>query len=162
MLVGSKSGKTILECWQCQILMREVDEHHFTCMLANRLPCNGDFKTFISKHQLEDLVGHTTSLGTIFPFCDRICLRRTEARGKCINFHVDEPCIKQVMEIFLNGSSDFVGGLPVFATQDIGFVAPSRMEAGSYTIRNRGLLHGVTALAQGVRYSLILLRLDTK
>jgi predicted 2-oxoglutarate/Fe(II)-dependent dioxygenase YbiX len=58
------------------------------------------------------------------------------------------------MQIPLNNDTDYIGGRLVYAT-DNGFVIPSR-PAGSATIHTNQIVHGVSTLTIGVRYSLFL------
>jgi hypothetical protein len=54
--------------------------------------------------------------------------------------------------VALNGDDEYSGGRLVFATA-AGFEVPTRA-AGSATIHTHGVVHGVTSLTSGVRYSL--------
>jgi len=61
------------------------------------------------------------------------------------------------MQIVLN--EDYRGGQVIFATkEEEGFICPVR-KIGLGTIHDDSLVHGVTPLEQGVRYSLFLLTL---
>ena len=74
--------------------------------------------------------------------------------GQCVPFHTDYSA--RTMQIALNEEGVCDGGLLVLATLPDGkFVVPSR-RAGTFTIHTRGVVHGVTALRSGVRYSLFL------
>jgi hypothetical protein len=88
-----------------------------------------------------------------------IKLRRVEAKcgvgrygsfSPVVPFHTDFS--HRTMQIPMNDS--FEGGDLVFATKD-GFVVPLR-PAGSASIHTSQLVHGVTALENGTRYSLFL------
>ena len=82
-----------------------------------------------------------------------IRLRRVEARGHCIPFHVDVS--RKTMQVAPNSESDYVGGRLAFVTA-AGVKCPAR-SMGSATIHNREIVHGVTELCAGKRYSLFLL-----
>ena len=78
----------------------------------------------------------------------RLCL------GQCVPFHTDYSA--RTMQVALNEEDTCDGGNLVLATLPGGkFVVPSR-RAGTFTIHTRGVVHGVTALRSGVRYSLFL------
>ena len=81
----------------------------------------------------------------------RVKLRRCAAHGRCIPFHLDDTT-QQVMQVPLNGDDTYVGGRLVFASPQ-GTCVPVR-PAGSATLHNCKIVHGVTALQTGVRYSL--------
>ena len=60
------------------------------------------------------------------------------------------------MQVVLNDESEYDGGRLVFAT-DEGLVCPSR-KAGSATLHDNTIAHGVSLHTRGVRYSLFLLQ----
>ena len=82
---------------------------------------------------------------------DEIVLRRSAAVGQCINFHTDVN--HKTLQLCLN--DDFDGGDLVFAADDK-FVKPRR-PAGSYTVHNDRVAHGVSTLERGARYALFFL-----
>ncbi|KAH8051641.1 hypothetical protein JL721_11082 [Aureococcus anophagefferens] len=82
---------------------------------------------------------------------DEIVLRRSAAVGQCINFHTDVN--HKTFQLCLNDNFD--GGDLVFAADDK-LVKPRR-PAGSYTVHNDRVAHGVSTLERGVRYALFLL-----
>ena len=82
-----------------------------------------------------------------------IRLRRVEASGHCVPFHVDLSC--RTMQVALNDEHEYAGGRLVYVTHT-GFECPPR-PAGSATIHGHRIVHGVTELHEGVRYSLFLL-----
>ena len=57
------------------------------------------------------------------------------------------------MQIALNNDTEYKGGKITFINNDNTFFQPTR-NAGSYTIHNSGIVHGVSKLDNGVRYSL--------
>merc|ERR1711972_352426 len=120
----------------------------------------GDLKLDLSTQMLCDVVGGDTfsKLQALFPgTCDTIKLRRCSAHGECINFHTDDEHngAKLTMQIPLNGDDAYVGGRLVYATTR-GFVEPWR-PAGSVTIHNNQIVHGVSNMMEGVRYGLFFL-----
>jgi hypothetical protein len=82
-------------------------------------------------------------------------LRRVQAEGLCIRFHQDHPSQRATMQIPLNGDDEYDGGKLVFLTGE-GMVVPRR-PAGSYTLHEHSIVHGVTQMTRGVRYGLFLL-----
>ena len=83
---------------------------------------------------------------------DTIRLRRVTACGACIPFHSDFS--RRTMQIPLNNEAEYTGGRLVFATAK-GFVQCQR-QAGTATIHTHHIVHGVTTMTSGVRYSLFL------
>jgi predicted 2-oxoglutarate/Fe(II)-dependent dioxygenase YbiX len=61
--------------------------------------------------------------------------------------------------VALNDESEYEGGRLVYAT-DEGLVCPSR-RAGSATLHNSFIAHGVSLHTRGVRYSLFFLQVPT-
>lgn len=84
---------------------------------------------------------------------DSIILRRVEACGKCIGFHTDVS--KRVLQVTLNSDQEYSGGRLVFITTK-GLEVPAR-SAGSATLHDNKVVHGVTQHERGTRYSLFLL-----
>jgi len=117
-----------------------------------------DYKRTISVGELTTLIG-IEALERISTFMDndfnRIVLRRCCAEGLCINFHLDHSL--KTMQIALNDDTEYVGGRLVFATNDGALYVPRR-PAGSVTIHNNTVVHGVSTLRTGVRYGLFLLK----
>jgi hypothetical protein len=124
-----------------------------------------DFKLPLSRETLVDLVGHgrVVRLEHLFKKfgCDAytVTVRRVAAaedggEGKCINFHTD--VTPRTMQVPLNAESEYEGGRLVFVTEE-GLVWPSR-SAGSATLHDSSIAHGVGLHARGVRYSLFFLQ----
>ena len=149
--------------------------HAARCTLMRVLDveaCNGpaanealvDVKIDLSTAQLERLVGvdEVGQLAGLFaePF-NQIKLRRTMSRGvptgqgQCIPFHLDHA--ERTMQIPLNNPSDYEGGQLVFAMTD-GQLKRFPRIAGTATVHDDGVVHGVSELRRGVRYALFLLR----
>ncbi len=82
-------------------------------------------------------------------------LRRVVADGTnpCIPFHTDV-CSARTMQIPLNDDSEYYGGRLVLVTEQ-GMGVPPR-KPGSATIHTAGVVHGVTRLRGGTRYSFFL------
>ncbi len=70
---------------------------------------------------------------------------------KCINFHVDGKEACKTVQIPLNDPAQYKGGKLVFFIDDKIVVPPRTL--GSLTRHRRAVLHGVTAVQQGVRNS---------
>lgn len=95
-----------------------------------------------------------------------IRLRRVEARGDaatCVAFHTDYTnalVSLRTMQVPLNEPSEYDGGELVWAV-DGALEVPSRA-SGSATLHSASVVHGVTAMARGQRYSLFLLELPDR
>jgi len=72
-----------------------------------------------------------------------------------VNFHTD--CAIKTLQAPLNGDNEYEGGKLVYATAGAGLQYPPR-PAGSATLHDNTIAHGVTALTSGVRYGLFLLQ----
>lgn len=81
---------------------------------------------------------------------DRIKLRRVEARGEFISFHLDHS--QKTMQVPLNDEDEYCGGRLAYLTSR-GLQIPARPR-GSATIHDNAIVHGVTQMKSGVRYSL--------
>ena len=81
----------------------------------------------------------------------KIVLRRTSCVDGCINFHCDNGS-KHTVQITLNCDTEYKGGRIVFYTKN-GFSIHKR-PAGFLTSHDWNILHGVTKIHSGVRYSL--------
>ncbi|KNC78501.1 hypothetical protein SARC_09075 [Sphaeroforma arctica JP610] len=83
-----------------------------------------------------------------------IKLRRVQANGQCIPFHMDHS--RRTLQVLLNrDGADYIGGNIVYTTQ-AGFKTPVRV-AGSATVHDNTIPHGVTQMREDVRYSLFFL-----
>jgi len=145
----SVTNKLALQVEQRELLMKILDE---------QCGDNKDFKLNISHADFSGLLGAETvrSLAEIFPGGDynEIKLRRCCDYGKCINFHTDYAL--HTMQIPLNDDDEYSGGRLVYLNSD-GLHVPPR-PAGSVTIHDNTIVHGVTLLEKGVRYGLFLLK----
>lgn len=117
-----------------------------------------DFKLDLTVEDLQEVLGNETMthLASLFgePF-DQIKIRRvTASSGARIDFHTDHN--RRTMQVALNGDDEYVGGRLVYATQS-GLQEPLR-PAGSATIHDHTIPHGVTPLVSGVRYGLFFLQ----
>ena len=82
-----------------------------------------------------------------------IVVRRCVKRGQLIPFHTDHS--KRTLQVALNGDDEYKGGRLVFATAS-GLRTPRRA-AGTATLHDCTVAHGVTALLSGARYGFFLL-----
>jgi len=113
--------------------------------------------------ELEDMVGKeaVASLVAIFDGrVDQVKIRRVEASGErhVINFHTDFSL--RTMQVALNGEEGYDGGRLVYATEK-GIMQPPR-PAGSATIHDNSIPHGVSEMVRGTRYGLFFLMIDPK
>ena len=81
-----------------------------------------------------------------------IALRRTQKTKGCIPFHCDGGYATKTVQVCLNSDTEYEGGRLLFFAQGKCF-CPKR-EKGFVSIHNRDILHAVTSLKSGTRYSL--------
>jgi small ubiquitin-related modifier len=116
-----------------------------------------DFKKPLTRREASSRLGAKVyaSLEALFRShggrVDKIVLRRSAAVGQCIKFHTDVD--HKTFQLCLN--DDFDGGDLVFAADDK-LVKPRR-PAGSFTVHNDRIAHGVSTLERGARYALFFL-----
>ena len=82
----------------------------------------------------------------------RIALRRTAAGDGCIPFHCDGGYATRTIQLCLTSDTEYEGGRLVFYAQGKCHV-PER-KAGFVSIHDRDILHAVSRVTSGVRYSL--------
>ena len=117
-----------------------------------------DFNELLTRREASSRLGakFCASLEALFAAhggrVDAVALRRSAAVGQCIRFHADENLM--TLQVCLN--DDFDGGDLVYLADDCALVKPRR-PAGSYTVHNDRVVHGVSTLVRGVRYALLLL-----
>jgi hypothetical protein len=89
------------------------------------------------------------------PSCCKVWLRRTEAApGQVVAFHRDVS--RRTLQVPLSDPAEYDGGRLVFATATGDLLATPRT-AGSATLHDCSVVHGVTELTRGTRYALFLL-----
>jgi hypothetical protein len=116
-----------------------------------------DLQIPISREQLLDFVGDlcVQELDGLFgKKCEDMVLRRCDKKDHCIDFHVDYA--HKTMQVTLVDEAEYDGGRLVFVSKEGKLEQPTR-EAGSATLHDGGVIHGVTALRGGVRYGLLVL-----
>lgn len=159
---------------QCVALIEHI-EQHYASALAAELPAN-DLKISISLRELDALIGSAAaasimdlgllvakqSLSASRQLLDeaseptlRLSLRRRCAEvgnaGARIGFHRDVP--RAVVNIALNGSDCYLGGRLLLAVD--GCVLGPERSAGCATALDNAVVHGVSCLTAGVRYTLL-------
>ena len=85
---------------------------------------------------------------------NEILIRRCSAHGKFINFHTDVSL--KTMQLAVNGDDEYFGGRLIYLSKDK-LEAPAR-PAGTITIHNNKIVHGVSILESGTRYGLFFLK----
>lgn len=136
----------------------------FFDVLSNRM--DADFRLEISFQELDDLLGQSCS-ASILEACNllavssgaarlpRIVLRRTMSTAgdeeRCIALHRDYALV--TLNVALNADSEYSGGRLLIVTSEssMTFERP----VGHGIIMDSNIVHGVTALLDGVRYSLV-------
>jgi hypothetical protein len=120
-----------------------------------------DFKLRLEMSELRELVddrsGEVDRLIELLgqPSCCKVWLRRTEAASdQVIAFHRDVS--RRTLQVPLNDPAEYDGGRLVFATATGELLATPRT-AGSATLHDCSVVHGVTELTRGMRYALFLL-----
>ena len=85
---------------------------------------------------------------------DEIVIRRCHATCKFINFHTDQSL--RTMQVSINSDRDYEGGQLMYLTN--GKVNIPSRTAGTITIHENDIVHGVTELVSGTRYGLFFLK----
>lgn len=138
-------------------LRAHIDAIYMASVSNDKKPV-ADLKIRLSRNKLQDIIGNnaTEELTTIFGLqnVDNIIIRRCCAYNKFISFHIDNSAM--VMQVALNELSEYCGGQLVYASCSK-LIVPDR-PAGAITIHSRDIVHGVTKLISGVRYSLFLIK----
>lgn len=81
----------------------------------------------------------------------KVVLRRSAANEHCIDFHCDGGYATETVQYVLKNAD--VGGNLIYYTKKTGIVMPRRI-AGTITVHLPQVLHAVTRIHKGVRYSL--------
>ena len=79
-------------------------------------------------------------------------LRRTEAVDGCIDFHRDGGYATKTAQLTLNDDAEYGGGRLLFFHN--GKLIEPKRPAGYLTIHSASVMHAVTRVTDGVRYSL--------
>jgi len=157
----------LLSSEACATLCSYLDK--FAQLLYNKAQNAADFRLEVAPPDLAGLIGQgavskiTSSCESMLCFCalelstrePRLVLRRCtpsahgEAHG--INFHRDHALV--TLNVSLNSDSEYKGGKLVVVTPDA--TTTFQRPAGHAAIMDTALVHGVTSLQAGFRYSLI-------
>ena len=135
-------------------LVRRAQQHHSTT------PGLHDLKVALSLADLQADIGSAAVDGLLEVFggrVDSIKIRRVDATGGAthvINFHTDVS--QKTMQIPLNSEEEYEGGRVIYATREGMRMQPR--QPGSVTVHDNRVVHGVTQLLSGVRYSLFFLQ----
>ena len=146
----------LLDAAACAGLIDYIDERAVASHgPSHDLSLPADIRLTASEAELTAVLGtsHLAALRTAFgggSTFDTVKLRRVTGPLGCMPFHTDYA--KRTLHVALN--DDYEGGCVVFATAN-GFVQPAR-PTGSATLHVNCVVHGVTSLLRGARYSLFL------
>jgi hypothetical protein len=119
-------------------------------------PADADFKERISMRELRKLAGDAADrlVALLGQQPSEIWLRRTEAAaGRVIAFHLDVS--RKTLRVPLNDPAEYDGGVLLFALATGELLAAPRT-AGSATLHDCSIAHGVSELTRGTRYALCL------
>jgi serine/threonine protein kinase len=161
-------GGEVLSRADCAVLTNLLDSQW------REKPC-ADLKLPLSLAELAGLIGQNSAdrlAALVRGDFDKILLRRCSATKErlCIGFHLDVS--QQVLQVALNDDSEYSGGRLMFLTGNKGerigegegegegggrLVVPKR-SAGSFTIHNCHVVHGVSELRAGLRYGLFFIK----
>jgi len=139
-------------------VLREHTCGELIALLNRKHKGQRDLQVRLSQLELRELIGEAQLMLLQELFreqVDQIKLRRVEAHGELINLHLDHS--KKTMQVALNGDHEYVGGRLAYVTSK-GLTIPSRTR-GCATVHDNRIVHGVTRLESGVRYSLFLQQL---
>ena len=156
LILGAQARARLIAILECEHRARE----------RGGRPPQADLKLVLSRgallrevgaralHAMEQL--YCAAAAGRFTF-DLVKLRRVAAMpsGDCIAFHTDA-FSELTMQVPLNDEAEYEGGRLLFATAE-GMVQPRRA-AGSATIHDNRIVHGVTHMRRGVRCGLFLLK----
>eukprot|EP00943_MAST-04B_sp_MAST-4B-sp1_P009090 g9090.t1 len=145
-------GTDALDLSLCKKVINYIDEMYE----KESRPELEDFKLDVTEKKLKHLIGSAafSKLKALYPGeIKQIKIRRCESHGKWIDFHHDVTNL--TLQVSLNHDNEYVGGKLVYISEGK-YVAPLRT-AGSYTLHDDTILHGVSRLDQGIRYGLFFL-----
>ena len=115
-----------------------------------------DFKLELSFKELLNLIGINNLNNIQDIFSDnftKIKLRKVSSSNSYIDFHIDYS--GKTLKIPLNTHREYIGGDLVYLTN--GKIHIPKQNLNSLTIHNNHIVHGVTAITKGTRYSLFIL-----
>ena len=115
-----------------------------------------DFKLEITHNTLQKIIGNNKleKIQKIFQNnISKIKLRRVNADNSYIDFHKDYA--KKTLKIPLNSHSEYKGGDLIYLSD--GLIHIPKQNLGSMTIHDNSIIHGVSPITKGTRYSLFIL-----
>jgi len=138
--------------------LNEPERKTLIAHIESRYQGEMDLKYKLKSSELISLIGEPAfnKLVEIYGHSpNEIWLRRVHSNGphQGINWHIDQSYF--TMQVALNGDSEFQGGKLVFVGNGKIFI-PKR-EAGTATVHGCKVVHAVTPLKSGPRYSLFFL-----
>lgn len=127
-------------------LINYIDERHDN---------ESDFKLDLSNNELQNLIGiyKFNKLKNIFNNFNKIKIRKVSGNNSYIDFHIDHA--KKTLKIPLNSHNNYKGGDLIYLTKNE--IHIPKQNLNSMTIHQNNIVHGVTRLTSGIRYSLFLL-----
>ena len=127
-------------------LINYIDERHDN---------ESDFKLDLSNNELQNLIGiyKFNKLKNIFNNFNKIKIRKVSGNNSYIDFHIDHA--KKTLKIPLNSHSKYKGGDLIYLTKNE--IHIPKQNLNSMTIHQNNIVHGVTRLTSGIRYSLFFL-----
>ena len=133
---------------QCLDLIKYIDKYEQSD--------KNDFKLNITNEVLVQIIGDETFQKLISLYdgnYNTIYIRKVTGNNSLIDFHKDYS--KQTMKIALNSPPEFEGGDLVYLSD--GLIHKLDNLQGTITIHNNDIIHGVTPITKGTRYSLFIL-----
>jgi len=133
---------------QCLDLIKYINKYE--------QPDENDFKLNITNEVLLQIIGDETFQKLISLYngnYNTIYIRKVTGNNSLIDFHKDYS--KRTMKIALNSPPEFEGGDLVYLSN--GLIHKLDNLQGTITIHNNDIIHGVTPITKGTRYSLFIL-----
>ncbi len=126
-------------------------------LLSFNEPEEKDYKAELNMAYIRGIVGNEVTvelerLWGVHPI-DKIVLRRCEVKNQFIDYHLDHA--PRTLQWCLNGDDEFEGGNLVYLTEAGPIVTQRR--ANTVFIHDNRIVHGVSTMTSGVRYSLYVL-----
>ena len=115
-----------------------------------------DCKLNIDDNKLKELIGEKSYEKIITLFDgehNTIYIRKVKGDNSMIDFHKDYST--KTLKIPLNKGSDYKGGDLIYLTN--GKINKPEQKIGSMTIHTNDIIHGVSPIVSGIRYSLFVL-----
>ena len=139
---------TILDSSTRIALINYINRHHIDEI---------DFKLDITKDDLKHIIGTIAFNKLCNIFIDdfnKIKIRKVKSSNSVIDFHKDFST--KTLKIPLNSHNEYKGGDLIYLTKNK-IHAPIQ-KLNSMTIHTNNIVHGVTKLTSGIRYSLFILQ----